>query len=125
MTPEQISEYMSTTKDKTSYIEQVVTFLKGQVVEVYMGEAYEVIKLDQSESQSPQVFIGKVVDGSGDCLVLQTLNVNEANKISCDKLIFIQGYNIYSISPVTDHSVLNDILFKSTDLHKVLKHLNG
>ena len=86
-----ISECIKTSKEnKHSFSEFLFSILKDQVIEIYVGDSFEEIHLEQSSSNYPAVFIGKFVGAYAECLILNSIYVDQKDKTAkSGNLLFI------------------------------------
>lgn len=88
----------------STYVESVAELLKNEVVEVYIGESYESIKLDQSEYNTPAVIICRILGGHKDCLMVQMLHADENDKKTLSTS-YINGWSIKLIKKVDGNNL--------------------
>ena len=70
-------------KVKYTYAESISILLKDKLVEIHVGDNYELIKFSDTELNFPCIYIGKVVGALDDCLIL--------NGYKIDSKLFIKG----------------------------------
>lgn len=87
-----------------TYVESVAELLKNQVVEIYIGESYEAIQLDQSEYNIPAVIICKILGGHKDCLMVQMLHAGNDDKKTLS-ISYINGWSIKLIKKVDGNNL--------------------
>lgn len=115
-TPNEISsliEKFNETRTKT-FAEYVAELLKDKFVEIYLGDSFEEIKLEQNSMSYPAVFCGKVVAGYKECLIVNSFYTNNHNgpKI-LGNLIFINERSIRALKEIDGNGTINDLFIKS------------
>ena len=82
--------------DNTTYVTTVASFLKGKLVEVYMGDEYEDL-LQADFSKKIQMSVIGILEGAiGDCLVI------DSYYFSSDHKALVKGNILYINSSVKD-----------------------
>jgi len=78
-----------------SFSEAIVHYLFNKDVEINCGDIKTVLKFNDYDYSPKNIIRGTIIDAMGDCLVV---------KVSGSK-IFLNSYNIKSITPVDDVSL--------------------
>lgn len=101
---------LSLKKDLT-YAKSISEELSGYMVEIYLGENYEQIKMDQYEKNIPGVICGKVVGARGNVLIVEA-NIFNGKPHDDYKKVYINDFAIKFICELdgTDIGVLNIFL---------------
>jgi hypothetical protein len=99
-----------------SLAEFIATVYKNKLVEIYMGDSYEDIQLEQISQSYPAVFCGKVVGAYKECLVLNTIFIHKkTHKIHTGKMLFINERGIRSLSEIDGNGTLADCFLRSRE----------
>ncbi len=97
---------------------------KGKFIEVYLGDAYEELSVDQISTTYPAVFSGKVIGSYRECLIMEgsyidrkMLQSKEMKNISYKpgKQIFISERAIRGLCEVDGRGIIDDIFMRSRD----------
>ncbi|MCZ2224520.1 MAG: hypothetical protein LC122_12925 [Chitinophagales bacterium] len=101
-------------KQKT-YAETIATLLKDKWVEIYLGEKYEEVQLEQIKKEYPSVICGKIIDGVGDVLIVSCMALsNNKKNLHKNKKVYINAFSIKLITELIDGSGTSTI-FVSTN----------
>ncbi len=111
---EMINQLQLAQKSGMSLAEFIASCYKGKLIEIYMGDSYEDIQLEQVSQSYPAVFCGKVIGAYKECLVLNTTFVHKkTKKVHKGKLLFINERGIRSLSEITGNGTLADCFLRS------------
>lgn len=96
-------------KVKYTYAESISILLKDKLVEIHVGDNYELIKFSDTELNFPCIYIGKVVGALDDCLILNGYKIDKKLKTkSFGNYLYINGFSIKCISEVDDAGAIKD-----------------
>jgi hypothetical protein len=114
--PKEISSLVDTfneTRSKT-FAEFIAELLKDKFIEIYLGDSFEEIKLEQTSMSYPAVFCGKVVGAYKECLVLNSFYTadNKGTK-QLGNVIFVNERAIRALKEVDGNGTINDLFIKS------------
>ncbi len=107
---------------KRTFAEYISILFKDKLIEIYVGDSYENISLDQQSSQYPAVFCGKVIGAYKECLILSSIYIKD-KQVSLGKLMFINERGIRTLSEVDEKGKLQDLFLSSSDSTKIKKLL--
>ena len=111
-------------KEKHSFSEFIFSILKDKIVEVYVGDSFEVVKFEQTESNYPAVFIGKLIAAYQECIVLECVYIDTQTKsVQNGNHLFIHEKSIKAIDLADNKGTLTDAFLTSKDLPAILKHI--
>lgn len=104
-------------KDRTKTLaEFICTIFKDQFVEIYLGDSYEEVSVEQISTSYPAVFVGKVVAAYKECLVLNCIYVNKSTKeLELGNMVFISERAIRGLNAVDGKGVLEDMFLRSSE----------
>lgn len=96
---------------------------KDQFVEVYLGDSYEEVSVEQISVSYPAVYCGKVIGAYRECLILNCgyaeRSRGPAKKTGRDfklgQIIFINERAIRVLSPVDETHVIEDSIIRSRE----------
>ena len=103
-----------------SFAEFLAEVLKDKLVEIYLGDAYEEVSVDQISTSYPAVFCGKIISAYKECLVLDCLHVSSDKKVQSGRILFINERSIKALTEINGMSTLQDIYWKSLESLRVL-----
>lgn len=122
---EAIDDFNSSDKEKT-FAEFLAKVFKGKLIEIYLGDAYENISVDQISTSYPAVFCGEVVGAYKECLVINAAYVDTDNKPKMGNLLFINERGIRLLTEIDPNNLgtLADMFLKSKDASTIKKIYN-
>jgi hypothetical protein len=88
---------------------------KDKFLEIYVGDSYEEISVDQVSTSYPAVFCGKVVAAYRECLVINCVFTNQSNKLQLGNLVCISERAIRALNEVDGKGTLEDMLLRSKE----------
>lgn len=112
-------EEMNKDRSKT-FAEFIVSLFKDKIIEIYVGDAYENLSTEQTSTDYPSVFCGKVVGAFKECLIISCV-YNDRTKEKFGNMIFINERAIRALNEVDNAGVLEDMFMRSRETLKVLK----
>lgn len=111
-----IEHFNSNERSKT-FAEFIAVLLKDKMVEIYMGDSYEEVSVEQVSMSYPAVFCGKIVGAFKECLVLDsyyvTVNQNKVKEQQPGNLVFINERGIRALTEVDGQGTVNDLFTRS------------
>jgi hypothetical protein len=105
-------------KDST-LAEFICTLFKDKYVELYLGDSYEEVRMEQTSCSYPAVFCGKVIAAFKECLVIEALHVDKSKKVQSGSILLINERAIRGMTEVNDHHTLQDMILRSGDVFSV------
>jgi len=107
------------TRDRT-FAEFVSILFKDKIVEVYVGDSYEDIKLEQHSQQYPAIFCGKVVGAYKECLILMSA-YSEGNEYKMGGIFIVNERAIKALREASTKTKISDMFLDSEDSVSVAK----
>lgn len=99
-----------------SFAEFIVELFKDQFIEIYLGDTYEEISVEQISVEYPAVFCGKVIGAYRECLIISAAYIaSQSNKLKLGNLMFINERSIRALSPIQGQGVLEDMFLRSRE----------
>lgn len=98
--------------------------LKDQLVEIYLGDSYETISLEQHSTSYPALLCGKILGAYKECLVFNAAHYSRANEITLGKIIFINERGIRFVNPINKSVSSKDMFFNHSDSASLKKFLS-
>ncbi len=96
-------------QDKT-YAELIAELFNDKFVEIYLGDSYEEVSIEQISCSYPAVFCGKVVGAFKECLIIKAIHVTKHKTVEEGNIIFINERAIRGLSEVVPHCSLQDMI---------------
>lgn len=97
-----------------TFAEFIAQLFEDKFVEIYMGDAYEDVSVEQISTSYPAVFCGKVIGAYRECLIISAAYVSNRN-IKLGNLLFINERGIRALNPVDGKGDLQDMLLRSRE----------
>ncbi len=98
-----------------SIAEFVAELFKDKFIEIYVGDSYEEVSIDQISTAYPAVFCGRVVAAYRECLVIDCVYTNQASNLQMGNLVFISERAIRALNEVDGKGTLEDMLLRSKE----------
>lgn len=109
-----------------SFAEFIVELFKDQFIEIYLGDTYEEVSVEQISVEYPAVFCGKVIGAYRECLIISAAYIaNQSNKIKLGNLMFINERSIRALSPIQGQGVLEDMFLRSREAASIKNLFNS
>ncbi len=112
-------------KDRSKTLaEFIATVFKDKLIEIYLGDSYEEISVEQISTSYPAVFCGKVVGAYKECLVISAAYAGIDKAIKFGNLMFISERAIRALNEIDGNGVMEDMFLRSKEsliLNKIAK----
>lgn len=112
-----------------TFAEFLAELFKDKFIEIYLGDSFEEVSVDQISTSYPAIFCGKVVAAYRECLIINAAfakpvhkNINKnAKTISMGNLMFINERAIRALNEVDGNGTIKDMLLRSQDSLEIKK----
>lgn len=103
--------------DRTkTFAEFIALVFKDKFIEIYLGDSYEDVSLEQTNTSYPAVFCGQVVTAYRECLVLKGVYNNAATKTpTLGNLVFISERAIRALNEIDGKGIIEDMFLRSRE----------
>lgn len=108
-----ISEFNKNDRSKT-FAEFLAVLFKDKFIEIYLGDSYEEISMEQTSMSYPAVFCGKVIGAFKECLVISSVYVHN-KKMQLGNLMFINERAIRALNEIDGYGVMEDMFLRSRE----------
>ena|SRR5690606_18325538 len=98
--------------------------LKGELLEISIGDEYEEILSADSSKKVNGVIYGVLQDIVDEFIILDSFYLDKEGRISSGNIIYINSWAIKMFTKVKSNGCLNDILLSSNHTRKI-KYLLG
>lgn len=116
VTEHEVRELAASSKGSGKTLAEFLADLyKDKFLEIYVGDSYEEVSVDQVSTAYPAVFCGKVVAAYRECLVISCVFTNKANKLQLGNVVCISERAIRALNEVDGKGTLEDMLFRSKE----------
>jgi hypothetical protein len=109
-----VEDFNKTGRGKT-YAEFIAEVFKDKFIEIYLSDSYEEVSMEQISQNYPAVFCGKVVSAYRECLVINSVFINQAHKMQLGNLMFISERAVKAISEIDGLGTLEDMFLRSRE----------
>jgi hypothetical protein len=98
-----------------TFAEFLVELFKDKFVEIYVGDSYEDVSLEQTSTAYPAVFCGKVVAAYRECLVISCAYVAANHHIQLGNYLFVNERAIRALNEIDGKGTLEDMMLRSKE----------
>jgi len=109
-----VQEFNKTDRSRT-FAEFIAVLFKGQFIELYLGDSYEEVSTEQVSVSYPAVFCGKVISAYKECLIINSVFVDNSKKIQLGNMVFINERSIRALNQIDGNGVLEDMFLRSRE----------
>ncbi len=111
-----------------SFSEFLAELFKDRFLEIYLGDSYEDVSVEQTSTSYPAVICGKVIAAYGECLIINGAFVIDSEKpgktlkVQLGNLIFINEGSICMLKEIDGNGILDDMFLRSRHSLEIKKH---
>lgn len=98
-----------------TFAEFLAELFHGRYLEIYLGDSYEEVSMEQISTAYPAVFCGKVIGAYRECLVLSAAYIDSQRKLKLGNLMFINERAIRALNEIDGNGILQDMLLRSRE----------
>lgn len=99
-----------------TFAEFLAEMFTGKFIEIYLGDSYEEVSLEQTSTNYPAVFCGKVVTAFKECLILNSVYVDKvAKKIKLGNMLFVNERAIRGLTEIDGNGIMEDMFLRSRE----------
>jgi hypothetical protein len=125
VTTEEVLETVETcnTEGRTKTLaEFIATIFKDKFIEMYLGDSYEEVSTEQISQSYPAVFCGKVVGAYKECLIVNSVYVNEVKRLTLGNLVFISERAIRGLNEIDGKGNMEEMFLRSSESMEIKRH---
>lgn len=104
----------NTDRTKT-FAEFIATVFKDKLVEIYLGDSYEEVSLEQTSMAYPAVFCGQVISAYRECLIIRGVYVDKHKETTFGNLVFISERAIRGLNEINGDGTMEDMFLRSKE----------
>lgn len=108
-----------------TFAEFLAELFKDKFLEIYVGDSYEDVSVEQISTSYPAVFCGKVIGAYKECLILNCAYVNDAKKIQLGNMVFINERAMRALNEIDGNGTIEDMMLRSKDSLAIKRHFIG
>lgn len=106
------------------FSDELINKFKGKLIEIYIGDQYESLNFEDFSQQQNATIFGRLVDVLDRFLILSCYYVDKrTNRLKSGNLVYVNTFQIKTMTEVGDDGSLEDIFLSSKDVSKVRKLL--
>lgn len=110
-----IKEFNEHNRHKT-FAEFIVQMFEGKYIEIYLGDSYEEVSVEQISTSYPAVFCGKVVGAFKECLILNSAYADKASKkMKLGNIVLINERAIRGLTQIDGNGIFEDMFLRSKE----------
>ena len=110
-----VEEFNENSRHKT-FAEFIVYMFEGKYVEIYLGDSYEEVSLEQTSTSFPAVFCGKVVAAFKECLVINSAYADRVSKkVKLGNMVLINERAIRGLTEIDGQGIMEDMFLRSKE----------
>jgi len=98
-----------------TFAEFLAEVFKGKFLEIYVGDTYEDVSLEQTSMSHPAVFCGKVVAAYRECLMLNCTFIGPTKHLQLGNIVFVNERAIRALTEVNGNGTITDMMLLSKD----------
>ncbi len=103
-------------KDRTKTLaEFIATIFEGKFIEIYLSDSYEEVSTEQISTNYPAVFCGKVVAAYRECLIINSVYMDQSRSIRLGNLLFISERAIKALNEIDGNGIMEDMFLRSKE----------
>lgn len=112
----QIEEMVESCKGSgKTFAEFIAEIFKDRFIEIYVGDAYEDVSVDQVSVTYPAVFCGKVVAAYRECLIISSVFVDTGRHLQMGNMMFISERAIRALNEIDGNGIMEDMMLRSKE----------
>jgi hypothetical protein len=96
-----------------TFAEFIATIFDGKIVEIYLGDSYEEISIEQISVSYPAVFCGKVLGAYRECLILDGASHSKGQPPKLGNVVFINERAIRGLTAMDGSGTMDQMFLKS------------
>ena len=97
-----------------TFAEFIAEVFKDKFIEIYVGDSYEEVSIEQISVSYPAVFCGKVVAAYRECLIINSVFVR-AKQLQLGNMMFISERAIRALNEIDGNGIFEDMLLRSKE----------
>jgi len=113
-------------KSSNSFCEFLFSFLEDEIVEIYTGDAFEEVHLDQNSFNYSAVFVGKFIGAYGECIILDSISIDQKTKdVKSGNIVIIHEKAIKAVNIADNNGNLQDAIVSSKKVNDIAYHFKN
>lgn len=99
-----------------TFAEFIAELFKDRIIEIYMGDSFEEVSVEQISTSYPAVFCGKVIGAYRECLIINsyyTSHTKDGKVTNPGNVVFLNERGIRGLTEIDGQGTINDLFVKS------------
>lgn len=110
-----VKDFSENNRHKT-FAEFIAEMFTGKYVEIYLGDSYEEVSLEQTSTSYPAVFCGRVVAAFKECLIINSAYVDrKSKKMRLGNMILVNERAIRGLTEIDGNGIIEDTFLRSRE----------
>jgi hypothetical protein len=111
-----IAELSKKPGEKLTMAEFIAKIWGDKIVEIYIGDTYEDIKLDDSTCKVPSILVGKIIGAYAECIMLNCAFADQqTGNLAFGNIVALNERGIRTITEIDDVGNLRDTFLNIKD----------
>lgn len=102
-----------------SKLSSLLETLKGELLEISIGDDYEDIVLSDTTRKVNGVIFGILTDIVDDFLIVDSFFINKNGEVQTGNVIYINTWHVKVFTKVKSNGCLNDVLLSTTHTRRI------
>lgn len=102
-----------------TFAEFLAIVFKDKFVEIYVGDSYEDVSIDQVSTTYPAVFCGKIIAAYRECLIINCAHAASNHHLELGNILMINERAIRALTPVDEKGTIQDMMIRSSESLKI------
>jgi hypothetical protein len=110
-----IQDYNTNHRGKT-FAEFIAELFDQKYIEIYLGDSYEEVSVEQISTNYPAVFCGKVIGAFKECLIINSVYVDKiSKKMKLGNVMFLNERAIRGLTQIDGTGIIEDMFLRSRE----------
>ena len=106
-----------------TFAEFLAELFHDKFVEIYVGDSYEDISIEQVSITYPAVFCGKIIGAYREALVINSAHIGQSHSVQLGNIMFINERAIRALTEVNRHGTIEDMMLRSHETLDIKRQL--
>lgn len=98
-----------------TFAEFIAELFKDKFIEIYVGDIYEDVSLEQVSTAYPAVFCGKVIGAYRECLIINCAFENSGKHLQLGNIMFVNERAIRALNEIDGLGIIEDMMLRSKE----------
>ncbi|CAB4197096.1 hypothetical protein UFOVP1290_616 [uncultured Caudovirales phage] len=109
-------QHFNTNHRGKTFAEFIAELFADKYIELYLGDSYEEVSVEQISTAYPAVFCGKVIGAFKECLIINCIYVDKIDKkMRSGHIAFINERAIRGLGEINGNGIMEDMFLRSRE----------